>query len=81
MLSLFSSLTLIPLMSVLSDKLFFLAIFNLIVQLAYTSYAYTKFLKLKGFGEIFMVSVANIMGIALWMVVLMIAMFIYILVS
>lgn len=82
MLSLFSSLTLVPLMSVLSDELFFWgAIINLIAQLAYTSYAYTKFLKLKSFGEILMVSVANIMGIALWMVVLMIAMFIYIVLS
>lgn len=80
MLSFVSSLTLIPLMSALSEEFFYIgAIGNLIMQLAYTSFAYAKFLQLKGFGEILMVSVANILGITFWMLVMMIGLFVYIL--
>lgn len=80
MLSLVSSIAFIPLMSRMSDEFFYVgAIGNLVLQLVYTSFAYATFLQLKGFGEILMVSVANILGITLWMVVLMIALLVYML--
>lgn len=77
-LSLFSSITFVPLMAIVpKDKFYIVAFGNLIIQFVYTSFAYSKFVKLKGIGEIFMVPVANVLGIVFWMTLMMLATLVY----
>ncbi len=81
-LSLFSSIVFLPLMSILpSEKMMIIALGNILVQFIYTCYAYKGFLNLKGWGDLFMVIVANVLGMIFWFVVLMIAMLCYLLLA
>lgn len=81
-LSLFSSLIFLPLMSVLSpEKMLWIVFGNMLLQFIYTSYAYKGFLQLKGVADIFMVIVANILGLFFSFTVLLIAMLSYIILS
>lgn len=82
MLSLLSTISFVPLLTLLSrDKFYIVATSNLLIQFVYTSFAYSKFLKLKGFGEILMVTVANILGMVFWLILITIATFVYFLTS
>jgi len=82
LLSLVSSIFLLPLMAILPpENVLWISLANILVQIVYTCYAYKGFLKLKGFGDIFMVVVANILGMIFWFTVLLIAMLSYILFS
>ena len=77
-LSLLSTVSFVPLMSVIPPKLIYLlAAANVLVQIAYTSYAYTKLLALRGFGEIAMVAAANILGMLFTVFVTMIATIVF----
>jgi hypothetical protein len=79
LLSLVSSIFLLPLMAILPrEKMLWISLANLLIQFVYTCYAYKGFLKLRGFGDLFMVVVANILGIIFWFTVLMIFMLTYI---
>ncbi len=77
-LSLVSSLFFLPLLAILPpESKLWIGLANILLQFIYTCYAYQGFLKLKGFGDLFMVVVANILGIIFWFTVLMIAMLVY----
>lgn len=81
MLSLFSSICFTPLMGVLPyEKFYLVALGNVVVQLLYTCYAYKSFLNLKGIGELFLVVVANLLGMLIWLFLLTVVSFIYLLV-
>ncbi|WP_353550560.1 DUF3667 domain-containing protein [Sediminibacterium sp. KACHI17] len=79
LLSLVSSICLLPLMAILPpENMLWISLANILIQMVYTCYAYKGFLKLKGFGDMFMVVVANILGMIFWFTVLMIAMLVFI---
>lgn len=81
-LSLISTVSFVPLMNVVhKDWIFLLVVGNLLMQIAYTTYAYQKLLGLKGFGEIIMVAAANILGMFFTMLMVMIVTIVYFLVT
>jgi len=81
-LSLISTLTFVPLMTnIHKDWIPILLAVNLLIQIVYTAYAYTKLLGLKGFGEIIMVAAANILGMLFTMLMVMIATIVYFLIT
>nr|WP_294995539.1 DUF3667 domain-containing protein [uncultured Sediminibacterium sp.] len=81
-LSLISTLTFVPLMNIVPQHLIFLLVGgNLVVQIVYTSIAYSKLLQLKGFGEIIMVAGANILGMIFTMTLVMIVTMVYFLLT
>jgi len=81
-LSLISTLTFVPLMTTIhKDWIPVLLAVNLLIQIVYTAYAYTKLLGLKGFGEIIMVAAANILGMFFTMLMVAIATIVYFLVT
>ncbi len=81
-LSLFSTLVFVPLMTnIPKDQIFLLLGGNLLVQIIYTSIAYVKLLQLKGFGEIIMVAGANILGMIFTMAFVMIVTIVYFLLT
>lgn len=61
-----------------AEKILLVALGNLLLQFVYTCYAYSGFLKLKSAGDIFLVIVANIVGVVLWFTLLVIAKISYI---
>jgi len=78
LLSLISSLLLLPLMGIVPrENMLWISLANLLIQFVYTCYAYKGFLKLNGFGDLLMVIVANILGIIFWFTLLMIVMLVY----
>lgn len=80
LLSLISSVFFLPMMAYLPfDKVYLVVMANILIQFVYTTYAYSGFLKLKGIGEKMMVIAANILGMGLWLLVLMLITFVYIL--
>jgi hypothetical protein len=81
-LSLISTISFVPLMTVVpKDWIFLLVGINLLIQIAYTTYAYTKLLGLKGFGDIIMVAAANILGMFFTMLLVMIATIVFFILS
>lgn len=81
-LSLISTISFVPLMTVVpKDWIFLLVGVNLLIQIAYTTYAYTKLLGLKGFGDIIMVAAANILGMFFTMLLVMIATIVFFILS
>jgi hypothetical protein len=77
-LSLVSSLLFLPLLGILpSESKLWIGLANLLLQVIYICYAYKGFLKLNGFGDLFMVVIANILGTIFWFAVLMIFMLVY----
>lgn len=78
LLSLISSVFLLPLLGILPPEgKLWIGMANLLIQLIYTCYAYKGFLKLHGFGDLFMVVIANILGTIFWFAVLIIIMLVY----
>ena len=81
-LSLVSTLSFVPLISVVPQKWVFLVVLgNFLIQITYTSYAYTKLLKLKGFREIVLALIANMLGSVLIIMLISILTIIYIILS
>jgi len=77
-LSLISTILFVPLISVLPPHLISIVfVGTLLIQIAYTTYAYTKLLKLKGFWEILMVAVANLLGMFFTILLVMMATIAY----
>lgn len=81
-LSLISTVSFVPMMTAIPKEWVPLLLgVNLVIQIAYTTYAYTKLLGLKGFGDIIMVTVANILGMFFTILMVMIATIIYFLIT
>lgn len=81
-LSLISTVSFVPLMTTINkDWIPLLLGVNLLIQIAYTTYAYTKLLGLKGGGNIIMVAVANILGMFFTILIVTIATLVYFLVT
>jgi hypothetical protein len=77
-LSLASSLLFLPLLGILPpESKLWIGLANLLLQIIYICYAYKGFLILNGFGDLFMVVIANILGTIFWLAVLMIFMLVY----
>lgn len=81
-LSLISTLTFVPLLTTIhKDWIPLLLGANLLIQIVYTTFAYTKLLRLKGFVNILMVAAANILGMFFTMLMVVIATIVYFLLT